>query len=80
MKENTIRPIGNSGSAAEAQHFVAELVVRFKQERAPYAAIALTSDSVTLTAITNDYGYQGNRIFCITHLILLIVRRLSARR
>ncbi len=50
--------IGNGGSAAEAQHFVAELVGRFKQERAPYAAIALTSDSATLTAIANDYGYQ----------------------
>jgi D-sedoheptulose 7-phosphate isomerase len=50
--------IGNGGSAAEAQHFVAELVGRFKQERAPYAAIALTSDSATLTAIANDYGYE----------------------
>lgn len=50
--------IGNGGSAAEAQHFVAELVGRFKLERAPYAAIALTSDSATLTAIANDYGYQ----------------------
>lgn len=50
--------IGNGGSAAEAQHFVAELVGRFKQERAPYAAIALTADSATLTAIANDYSYQ----------------------
>lgn len=50
--------VGNGGSAAEAQHFVAELVGRFKHERAPYAAIALTGDSATLTAIANDYGYQ----------------------
>jgi|SRR5579884_770381 len=50
--------IGNGGSAAEAQHFVAELVGRFKRERTPYAAIALTADSATLTAIANDYSYQ----------------------
>jgi D-sedoheptulose 7-phosphate isomerase len=49
---------GNGGSAAEAQHFVAELVGRFKRERAPYAAIALTADSAIVTAIANDYGFQ----------------------
>lgn len=48
---------GNGGSAAEAQHFAAELVGRFKRERAPYAALALTTDSSILTAIANDYGY-----------------------
>jgi D-sedoheptulose 7-phosphate isomerase len=48
---------GNGGSAAEAQHFVAELVGRFQQERDPYSAIALTADSATLTAVANDYGY-----------------------
>jgi D-sedoheptulose 7-phosphate isomerase len=48
---------GNGGSAAEAQHFSAELVGRFKRERAPYAAIALTTDSSILTAVANDYGY-----------------------
>ena len=49
---------GNGGSAAEAQHFVTELVGRFKKEREPYAALALTSDTAALTAIANDYGYQ----------------------
>ena len=48
---------GNGGSAAEAQHFAAELVGRFKHERPPYAALALTTDSSILTAIANDYGY-----------------------
>jgi D-sedoheptulose 7-phosphate isomerase len=48
---------GNGGSAAEAQHFAAELVGRFKRERAPYAVLALTADTAILTAIANDYGY-----------------------
>lgn len=50
--------VGNGGSAAEAQHFAAELVGRFKRERLPYAAISLASDTAILTAIANDYGYQ----------------------
>ncbi len=49
---------GNGGSAAEAQHFAAELVGRFKRERSPYAVISLTTDTSILTAIANDYGYQ----------------------
>lgn len=49
---------GNGGSAAEAQHFAAELVGRFKRDRDPYAALALTTDSSILTAIGNDYGYE----------------------
>lgn len=49
---------GNGGSAAEAQHFAAELVGRFKRERGPYAALALTTDTAILTALANDYGYQ----------------------
>jgi D-sedoheptulose 7-phosphate isomerase len=48
---------GNGGSAAEAQHFTAELVGRFKRERAPYAVLALTADTTLLTAVANDYGY-----------------------
>ena len=48
---------GNGGSAAEAQHFAAELVGRFKREREPYAVLALTADTATLTSIANDYGY-----------------------
>jgi D-sedoheptulose 7-phosphate isomerase len=49
---------GNGGSAAEAQHFVAELVGRFKRERAPYPAVALTTDSAVVTGVANDYGYE----------------------
>ena len=49
---------GNGGSAAQAQHFAAELVGRYKLERDPYCAIALHTDTSTLTAIANDYGYR----------------------
>lgn len=49
---------GNGGSAADAQHFAAELVNRFLIDRAPYAAIALTTDTSILTAIGNDVGYD----------------------
>ncbi len=49
---------GNGGSAADAQHFAAELVNRFERERAPLAAVALTTDSSTLTSIANDYAYE----------------------
>jgi D-sedoheptulose 7-phosphate isomerase len=49
---------GNGGSAAEAQHLAAELVGRFRRERSPYAALALTTDTAILTAIANDYGYE----------------------
>lgn len=49
---------GNGGSAADAQHFAAELVGRFEAERQELAAIALTTDSSILTAIANDYAYN----------------------
>jgi len=49
---------GNGGSAADAQHFAAELVNRFERERPPLAALALTTDSSALTSIGNDYGYE----------------------
>jgi D-sedoheptulose 7-phosphate isomerase len=49
---------GNGGSAAEAQHFAAELVGRFKRDREALPAMALTADSAILTAIANDYGYE----------------------
>jgi len=49
---------GNGGSAADAQHFAAELVNRFESERPPLAAVALTTDSSALTSIANDYDYQ----------------------
>jgi D-sedoheptulose 7-phosphate isomerase len=48
---------GNGGSAGDAQHFSAELLNRFEMERPGLAAIALTTDSSTLTAIANDYSY-----------------------
>jgi D-sedoheptulose 7-phosphate isomerase len=49
---------GNGGSAADAQHFAAELVGRFERERQELGAIALTTDSSILTAVGNDYGYD----------------------
>ncbi len=49
---------GNGGSAGDAQHFSAELLNRFEMERPPLAAIALTTDSSTLTSIANDYSYD----------------------
>ncbi|TAJ23079.1 MAG: phosphoheptose isomerase [Rugosibacter sp.] len=49
---------GNGGSAADSQHFAAELLNRFEKERAPLAAIALTTDTSTLTSIANDYRYE----------------------
>ena len=49
---------GNGGSAADAQHIAAELVGRYEGERAPLAAIALTTDTSALTAIGNDYGFD----------------------
>ncbi|MGH8214309.1 MAG: D-sedoheptulose-7-phosphate isomerase [Rhodanobacteraceae bacterium] len=52
---------GNGGSAAAAQHLVAELVCRFRDDRRALAAIALSADTMTLTAIGNDYGYE--RVF-----------------
>lgn len=49
---------GNGGSAADAQHFIAELVGRFERERLPLAGIALNTDTSILTAVGNDYGYE----------------------
>ena len=49
---------GNGGSAADAQHFAAELIGRFEQERDAWPAIALTTDTSILTAIGNDYGFD----------------------
>ena len=50
--------MGNGGSAADAQHFVAEIVGRFKMERRALPAIALSTDTSILTAIGNDYGFD----------------------
>lgn len=49
---------GNGGSAADAQHFAAEMTSRFEQERMELAAVALTTDTSALTAIGNDYGFD----------------------
>tara|TARA_B100001996_G_scaffold382796_1_gene375728 strand:- start:1629 stop:2210 length:582 start_codon:yes stop_codon:yes gene_type:complete len=49
---------GNGGSAADSQHMAAELVVKFKNERKPIPAIALTTDSSILTSIGNDFGFK----------------------
>lgn len=49
---------GNGGSAADAQHFAAELSGRYKKERTALAGIALTTDTSALTAIGNDYGFE----------------------
>ena len=50
--------MGNGGSAGDAQHIAAEFIGRYKKERKPVAAIALTVDSSILTCIGNDYGYD----------------------
>ena len=50
--------IGNGGSAAECQHFAAELVVRFKKMRKPIPAMSLTTDTSILTACSNDFDYK----------------------
>lgn len=49
---------GNGGSAADSQHMVAELVGRFKKDRIAIPAIALTTNTSTITALSNDYGYD----------------------
>ena len=55
---NKILICGNGGSAADSQHFAAEVVGRFKLERKGLPAIALTTDTSILTAIGNDYGFD----------------------
>jgi D-sedoheptulose 7-phosphate isomerase len=55
---NKILACGNGGSAADCQHFAAELVGRFERERLPLPAMALTTDTSILTAVSNDYSFQ----------------------
>jgi D-sedoheptulose 7-phosphate isomerase len=58
QEEGKIMSCGNGGSAADAQHFSAELLNRFEMERPGLPAIALSTDTSTLTSIANDYSYQ----------------------
>lgn len=58
MADRKILACGNGGSAADAQHFAAEMVGRFEKERPGLAAISLTTDTSALTAIANDYDYD----------------------
>ncbi len=58
LADRKIMACGNGGSAADAQHFAAELLNRFERERPPLAAVALTTDSSTLTSIGNDYDFK----------------------
>ncbi len=55
---NKVLLCGNGGSAADAQHIAAELVGRYERERRAFPAIALTTDTSALTALSNDYGYE----------------------
>ncbi len=77
--KNKIIFCGNGGSAGDSQHLAAELMGRYKKDRLPLPAIALTVDTSALTAIGNDYGYekvfsrqlegigkQGDVLVCIT--------------
>jgi len=61
LDNGKILACGNGGSAADSQHFAAELLNRFERERPGLAAIALTTDTSTLTSIANDYDY--NQVF-----------------
>ena len=56
---NKLLVMGNGGSAADAQHFAAEIVGRFKLERRALPALALSTDTSILTAVGNDYGFEN---------------------
>ncbi len=58
LNEGKILSCGNGGSAADSQHFSSELLNRFEMERPGLPAMALTTDSSTLTSISNDYAYE----------------------
>jgi D-sedoheptulose 7-phosphate isomerase len=60
-QDGKILACGNGGSAADSQHFSSELLNRFEAERPGLAAVALTTDTSTLTSIANDYDYE--RVF-----------------
>ena len=56
--DHKILACGNGGSAADSQHFAAELIGRFERERLPLAAIALSTDTSIMTALANDYSFE----------------------
>ena len=58
LSDGKILACGNGGSAADAQHFAAELVGRFERERPELPAVALTTDTSLLTAVANDYSFE----------------------
>lgn len=58
LKGGVLYTAGNGGSAAEAQHLTAEFIGRFRRERRPFPAVALTAESSAVTAIGNDYSYD----------------------
>ncbi|MDR0779070.1 MAG: phosphoheptose isomerase [Pseudomonadales bacterium] len=58
LADGKILSCGNGGSAGDSQHFSAEMLNRFERERPPLPAIALTTDTSTLTSIANDYSYD----------------------
>ena len=58
LADGKILACGNGGSAADAQHFSAELLNRFEMERPGLAAVALTTDASTMTSIANDYAFE----------------------
>jgi D-sedoheptulose 7-phosphate isomerase len=58
-KGGTVFACGNGGSASQAEHFVAELVGRFKMKRKPLRAFALSTNSSIMTAVSNDYGFAA---------------------
>jgi D-sedoheptulose 7-phosphate isomerase len=59
VNNGKILSCGNGDSAADAQHFIAELVGRFERDRLPLAGIALNTDTAILTAVGNDYGFDA---------------------
>ncbi|MGB8286300.1 MAG: phosphoheptose isomerase [Candidatus Aquirickettsiella gammari] len=61
LNNNKILVCGNGGSAADSQHFASEMINRFETERPSLPAIALTTDTSTITSIANDYSY--NEVF-----------------
>lgn len=58
QRGGTIFWCGNGGSAADSQHLAAEMIGRFRRDRAPFCSVALTTNTSILTAVGNDYGYD----------------------